>query len=85
DGVWHMPMGEGFEELIKTPFADVANMSSPPGGGACTAATFLGHFAPEGAWAHLDVAGTAHASGAKRRGTGRPLPLLLEYLIGLAA
>ena len=50
-------------------------------GGACTAASFLGKFAKDLAWAHLDVAGTAWLSGAQKGSTGRPVPLLVDFLI----
>jgi leucyl aminopeptidase len=50
-------------------------------GGACTAATFLSKFTKDLDWAHLDVAGTAWVGGSQKSGTGRPVPLLVEFLV----
>jgi leucyl aminopeptidase len=47
-----------------------------------TAAKFLQRFATRFAWAHLDIAGTAWKGGAAKGATGRPVPLLLDYLLG---
>ena len=51
---------------------------------ACTAASFLSKFAKDLHWAHLDVAGTAWLSGAQKGSTGRPVPLLVDFLINRA-
>ena len=52
--------------------------------GTITAASFLARFTRDYHWAHLDIAGTAWRSGAKKGATGRPVPLLTEYLIARA-
>jgi len=52
--------------------------------GSVTAAKFLQRFAKSFAWAHLDIAGTAWRSGAAKGATGRPVALLLQYLLSAA-
>jgi leucyl aminopeptidase len=51
----------------------------------CDAGQFLKEFAGEGAWAHLDIAGTAGDEGRMGPATGRPVPLLVQYLIDRSA
>ncbi len=80
DLVWPMPMGDEYVEQLKSNFADMANIGGPTGG-AITAACFLGKFTDGMAWAHLDIAGTAWMSGAKKGATGRPVPLLTQLLL----
>ncbi|MFT4019990.1 MAG: leucyl aminopeptidase [Acinetobacter sp.] len=79
DRVWRMPVLEDYQELLDSPFADIANIGGPHGG-AITAACFLQRFTREYRWAHLDVAGTAWLSGANKGATGRPVPLLLQFI-----
>lgn len=81
DAVWPMPMGGTYADQLKSVAADLANIGSPNNAGASTAASFLASFAPKSPWAHLDVAGTASVSGAKRASTARPVPLLTEFLL----
>jgi leucyl aminopeptidase len=80
DLCWRMPLDDDYAEGLKTNFADVANVAGRAGG-AITAAKFLQRFAGSFAWAHLDIAGTAWKSGGAKGSTGRPVPLLLEYLL----
>jgi leucyl aminopeptidase len=80
DRAWRLPVGEEYVEQLKSNFADIANVGGREGG-ACTAASFLGKFAKDLQWAHLDVAGTAWLSGAQKGSTGRPVPLLVDFLI----
>src|SRR5580693_7335304 len=80
DRAWRLPIGDEYAELLKSNFADFANVGGREGG-ACTAATFLSKFAKDLAWAHLDVAGTAWLGGAQKGSTGRPVPLLVDFLI----
>ncbi len=82
DPCWRMPLDEEYAEGLKSNFADVANIAGRAGG-AITAAKFLQRFAGKFPWAHLDVAGTAWKSGAAKGSTGRPVGLLVEYLLGL--
>ncbi|MDH5455574.1 MAG: leucyl aminopeptidase [Gammaproteobacteria bacterium] len=80
DRGWPMPLGEEYAAQLKSNFADMANIGGP-GGGAVTAGCFLGKFTDGMTWAHLDIAGTAWKSGAKKGGTGRPVPMLSQVLL----
>ena len=80
DRAWRLPIGEEYIEQLKSNFADIANVGGREGG-ACTAASFLSKFAKDLKWAHLDVAGTAWLGGAQKGSTGRPVPLLVDFLI----
>jgi leucyl aminopeptidase len=80
---WRMPLDDDYADGLKSNFADVANVGGRAGG-AVTAAKFLQRFAAKFPWAHLDIAGTAWKSGPAKGATGRPVPLLLSYLIALA-
>ena len=84
DLCWRLPLDDDYAEGLKTSFADVANVAGRAGG-AITAAKFLQRFAGKFAWAHLDIAGTAWKSGTAKGATGRPVGLLLEYLLGPGA
>lgn len=84
DLCWRMPLDEEYAEGLKTNFADVANVGGRPGG-SITAAKFLQRFADKYPWAHLDIAGTAWKGGASKGATGRPVGLLVEYLLAQAA
>jgi len=83
DTAWRLPIGEQYNEQLKSNFADLANIGTP-GGASCTAAAFLENFTRKYTWAHLDIAGTAWKSGAAKGATGRPVPLLANFLIGRA-
>lgn len=82
DRAWQLPMYDEHQEQIKSPFADMANTGGRPAG-TITAACFLSRFASKFHWAHLDVAGTAAMmmGGSDRYATGRPVPLLMQYLL----
>jgi len=80
DPCWHMPIGEEYQEQLRSNFADLANVGGREGG-AITAASFLWKFVDGLHWAHLDIAGTAWLSGANKGSTGRPVPLLVDYLL----
>nr|MDP2191995.1 leucyl aminopeptidase [Rhodoferax sp.] len=80
DLCWRMPLDDDYAEGLKTNFADVANVAGRPAG-AITAAKFLQRFTQKFPWAHLDIAGTAWKSGVAKGATGRPVALLLEYLL----
>jgi len=85
DACWRMPLDDEYAQGLKTHFADVANVAGRAGG-SITAAKFLQRFvAPGTPWAHLDIAGTAWKSGAAKGATGRPVGLLMHYLLGLAS
>jgi leucyl aminopeptidase len=80
DLCWRLPLDEEYAEGLKSNFADVANVAGRDGG-AITAAKFLQRFAKDFPWAHLDIAGAAWKSGAAKGATGRPVGLLLKYLL----
>jgi len=84
DPCWRMPLDDDYAEGLKTNFADVANVAGRAAG-AVTAAKFLQRFVGGTPWAHLDIAGTAWKSGAAKGGTGRPVGLLVQYLLDRAA
>jgi leucyl aminopeptidase len=83
DPCWRMPLDEEYQEQLKSPFADMANVGGRAAG-AVTAACFLARFAKSYDWAHLDIAGTAWRSGANKGASGRPVPLLSGFLVGRA-
>ncbi|MBI2295234.1 MAG: leucyl aminopeptidase [Betaproteobacteria bacterium] len=83
DRVWHMPLWDDYQEALKSNFADFANIGGRPAG-AVTAACFLARFTKKYKWAHLDIAGTAWKSGKEKGATGRPVPLLTQFLINRA-
>ena len=80
DVAWRFPIGENYNEQLKSNFADLANIGTP-GGASITAACFLENFTRNYTWAHLDIAGTAWKSGAAQGATGRPVPLLTTFLL----
>jgi leucyl aminopeptidase len=80
DRAWHMPLWEDYQDQLKSNFADMANIGGRPAG-SVTAACFLARFARKFKWAHLDIAGTAWKSGREKGSTGRPVPLLTQFLM----
>jgi leucyl aminopeptidase len=84
DRVWQLPLWEDYQPLLDSNFADMANIGGRAGG-TITAACFLARFTRDYRWAHLDIAGTANKSGKDKGATGRPVPLLTQYLINRAA
>ncbi len=80
DRAWQMPLWDDYQELLKSPFADMANIGGR-WGGSISAACFLSRYCKKFEWAHLDIAGTAWKSGADKGATGRPVPLLTHYLL----
>jgi leucyl aminopeptidase len=84
DRAWQLPLFDEYQEQLDSPFADIANIGGPKAG-TITAACFLSRFTKNLNWAHLDIAGTAWTSGGKDKGaTGRPVPLLTQYLLDRA-
>jgi len=81
DRAWHMPLWEEYQSSLDSNFADIQNIGGREAG-SVTAACFLSRFAEDYTWAHLDIAGSAWNSGANKGATGRPVPLLVEYLLG---
>ncbi|HEX5339630.1 MAG TPA: leucyl aminopeptidase [Gammaproteobacteria bacterium] len=83
DRAWQLPLYEEYQDGLKSNFADFANIGGREGG-AITAACYLSRFTRDMRWAHLDIAGTAWKSGAEKGATGRPVPLLVQYLLDRA-
>lgn len=84
DLCWRMPLDDEYQEGLKSNFADVANVAGRDGG-AITAATFLKRFTTKYRWAHLDIAGSAWKKGPSKGATGRPVALLVHYLLAVAS
>ena len=84
DRGWPLPLWDDYQEALDSNFADFANVGGREGG-AITAACFLARFAKKLRWAHLDIAGTAWLTGKQKGATGRPVPLLTQYLINQTA
>ena len=80
DTVWQLPLDDEYDELLKSNFADMANIGGREAG-TVTAACFLARFTKDYRWAHIDIAGTAWIGGSKKGATGRPVPLLTEYIM----
>jgi leucyl aminopeptidase len=83
DRAWRLPMFDEYQEQLESPFADMANIGGRPAG-TITAAAFLSRFTKKYNWAHLDIAGTAWKSGKDKGATGRPVPLLTQFLLNRA-
>ncbi|MCP5421227.1 MAG: leucyl aminopeptidase [Gammaproteobacteria bacterium] len=84
DRAWELPLWEEYQESLESNFADMANVGGREGG-AITAACFLARFTRKVHWAHLDIAGTAWRTGKNKGATGRPVPLLTQYLLDRVA
>lgn len=83
DRAWRLPLGDEYQEQLESNFADMANIGGRPAG-AITAGCFLSRFTKKYYWAHLDIAGTAWRSGKSKGATGRPVPLLTQFLLNRA-
>ncbi len=79
DRVWPLPLWEEYQKQLDSNFADMANIGGREAG-TITAACFLSRFAEKYPWAHLDIAGIAYKGGKEKGATGRPIPLLVEFL-----
>jgi leucyl aminopeptidase len=84
DRAWRLPLWDDYQGQLESGFADVANIGGK-NAGAITAGCFLARFTNGRRWAHLDIAGTAWDEGRKGLATGRPVPLLVQYLIDRSA
>ncbi len=83
DRGWRLPLADEYAQQLKSNFADFANVGGREAG-AITAGCFLGKFTDGVRWAHLDIAGTAWTSGDQKGASGRPVPMLTEYLLARA-
>jgi leucyl aminopeptidase len=81
--VWRLPLGNAYEKLIESRFADIKN-SGGRHAGSITAAHFLQHFVNNVPWAHLDIAGTAFGAPSSETnnswGTGFGVALLDRFV-----
>lgn len=80
DKTWQLPLWDDYQQQLDSNFADMANIGGRPAG-SITAGCFLSRFAKKYPWAHLDIAGIAWHSGKNKGATGRPVPMLMQYLI----
>lgn len=80
DRAWRMPLWDEYQKQLDSNFADMANIGGREAG-SVTAACFLSRYVEKTPWAHLDIAGTAWNSGAKKGATGRPVSLLVDYVL----
>ena len=80
DRAWELPLWDEYNDQLKSNFADIPNIADRTAG-TITAACFLSRFAQKLHWAHMDIAGTAWLSGDRKGATGRPVPLLTQFLI----
>ncbi|HFD81099.1 MAG TPA: leucyl aminopeptidase [Gammaproteobacteria bacterium] len=80
DRAWQLPLWDEYDEQLSSNFADMANIGGRSAG-TITAACFLNRFAKDYRWAHLDIAGVAWRSGKEKGATGRPVPLLMQFLL----
>jgi leucyl aminopeptidase len=83
DRAWQMPLWDDYQDALKSNFADLPNIGSAADS-AVTAACFLSRFTAGYPWAHLDIAGTASKGGADKGATGRPVGLLVHFLVARA-
>jgi leucyl aminopeptidase len=81
DRAWQLPLWDDYQEQLDSNFADMANIGGGKGAGTITAACFLSRYTKKFKWAHLDIAGTAWLSGKAKGATGRPVPLLTQFLL----
>ena len=84
DRAWHLPLWDDYQEQLQEQFRR-HRQHRRPSRRRVTAACFLSRFARKFNWAHLDIAGTAWKSGKEKGSTGRPVPLLTQFLIKRAA
>jgi leucyl aminopeptidase len=80
DRTWQLPIWDDYQQQLDSNFADMANVGGKEAG-SVTAACFLSRFTEKYNWAHLDIAGTAWNSGKAKGATGRPVPLLVQFLL----
>ncbi|MHB1566292.1 MAG: leucyl aminopeptidase [Acidiferrobacter sp.] len=79
DRLWRLPLWEEYQKQLDSNFADMANIGGREAG-TITAACFLARFTESYPWAHLDIAGIAYRGGKEKGASGRPVPLLIEFL-----
>lgn len=86
ESLWAMPLPKRYAGLLKSPIADMRNISTSRYGGSLTAGLFLQNFIEEGQkWAHMDIAGPAFAERPiggylTVGGTGYGVRTLVEFI-----
>jgi len=80
DRAWRLPLWDEYQKSLDSPFADMANIGGRSAG-AITAACFLSRYTKKLTWAHLDIAGSAWRTGDAKGSTGRPVPLLTQWVL----
>ena len=80
DKGWELPLWDEYQSQLDSNFADMANIGGRDAG-SITAACFLSRYTKKFKWAHLDIAGTAWKSGKEKGSTGRPVPMLMQFLL----
>jgi leucyl aminopeptidase len=80
DRAWELPLWDDYQEQLQSNFADIPNIGNREAG-TITATCFLSRFTKKYHWAHMDIAGTAWVTGKEKGATGRPVPLLTQFLI----
>ncbi len=83
DRAWRLPLWDDYQEQLKSNFADMANIGGAPAG-TITAGCFLARFTKKFSWAHVDIAGVAWRKGAEKGATGKPVPMLTQYVLNKA-
>lgn len=83
DKAWRLPLWDEYQDQLESPFADMTNLGGRPAG-TITAACFLSRFTKKYNWAHMDIAGTAWLGGKNKGATGRPVPMLSQFLLNRA-
>ena len=82
--LWQLPLVEEYAELLKSPLADLKNITGIRWGGTITAGLFLREFAGQGSWAHVDLSGAWSGKERDYRtqgGSGEGPRFLLEWLM----
>ncbi len=82
---WHMPIADAYTKALKSNVADMGNIAGSADAGSATAAAFLAEFAKKYRWAHLDIAGSAMGGLTGATASGRPVPMVTQYLMDLCA
>ena len=85
--MWQLPVDDDYRDLYKSGIADLANTGGRHGG-AITGAMFIGEFAGDTPWVHLDIAGTRWANDEKpyraKGPTGHGVRTLVQLLTDFA-
>ncbi len=83
DRAWRLPLWDEYQDQLESPFADMTNLGGRPAG-SITAGCFLSRFTKKYTWAHIDIAGSAWRSSKNKGATGRPVPMLSQFLMNRA-